>query len=766
MVTDHAPPSPPAERTSQRDRFVSILNNKQKDARLHLDRRVRTRGFVVLARKTQHLDAVQQWCVEQVWNHECVALRYRIQDGPVLGTLLAAALRDLRAMQRRGVSSRDDLSGSVRTRTEASDGQPRLAGPDGHDEIARLVADKEGTLAGAHVAALLEDLEQIAAYAVGHRLVLLAEVTGAPDHVEWETVALPLFAHLPERMGIVIAGAPESFTLPSDEHHLVLELADVDGAPVPEEAVYEPGRFSSDQPTADDRLGVRRYAQALAQFVMHPETSPVTIAVQGAWGKGKSSFMLLVQQALVETALEPVPLDLVRGIGWWQRRRIRRAVNRRVVIVDFNAWSYQDAGQVWAGLAQACTRAIEGALPLRRRLTTPLAYAWRNRRADLLIDVVLPAIVAGLVLALAAVGAPALQTELEDANASERVTRLLGGVLPWSASLLTAFWIVASRAQRVIGPFSRRVMTYTKRRDYAAQMGEQHRVRTELKFLIKRLRGSDPDPRIVVFVDDLDRCSDDTVVEVLQATNLIVGASDCYVFFGIDAEMIYRAIEAHYGADGRPLKPRFAERYLEKIVQLPFNLPEASREQRADFVASLFSDAARQEASTPGGDASGSPKVLPPELDWNHAHLQTPELYLPRPVPDTGTELRAFLEFQARLDDNPRELKRLVNVHRFVKIVLARQGRPATEDMQRKLVMWLMFCARWPDLYPDVLKYARDHAGCADCIAALDLGDAGAKAFPGDVALTATDLADEGPLALAASISQSVQWRTAGAPEA
>lgn len=760
MVTDHAPQrGSPAGRNSQQDAFVAILNNQSKDARLRVDDApIRTRGFVVLARETQRLDAVQQWCVEQTWNHECVAMRYRIDGGPVLGTLLAEALRDLRRIQKRGAASaRDDLSGSVRARTAASDGQPRFGTRNGdHDEVARLVADEHGTLAGEHVATLLRALEQIVAHTTGHRLVLMAEVTGDADTTEWETVARPLFEHLPERMGIVISGAPASFELPDDPHHLVLNLAGVKVPPPPEQDVYEPGRFSNDQPTAEDRLGVRRYADALAQFVMHPETSPLTIAIQGAWGKGKSSFMLLVQQALVETALAATSLDA-------SSRRGRRAVRRRVVIVDFNAWVFQDAGQVWAGLAQACTRGIERALPLRRRLTTPLAYAWRNRRADLLVDVVIPAIVASLVLALAAIGVPALQKQLDKSVASQELARLLGTVLPWGASLLAAFWIVASRAQRVLGPFSRRILTYTRRRDYGALMGEQNRVRSELAFLVRRLRGDATDPRIVVFVDDLDRCSDDTVMEVLQATNLILGASDCYVFFGIDAEMIYRAIEAHYGTEGRPLKPRFAERYLEKIVQLPFNLPEASREQRADFVASLFSDAARQDASQPVGP--GPPDQLPPALDWNRAQLQTPEPYEPRPVPDTGTELRAFLEFQARLDDNPRELKRLVNVHRFVKIVLAKQGRPATEDMQRKLVMWLMFCARWPDVYPQVLAFAREHDGCADCIAALEGGDGAAKAFPGDVKLTAADLAEEGPLALAASISQSVQWRATGEGE-
>ena len=45
-------------------------------------------------------------------------------------------------------------------------------------------------------------------------------------------------------------------------------------------------------------------------------------------------------------------------------------------------------------------------------------------------------------------------------------------------------------------------------------------------------------PRIVVFIDNLDRCSDDHVVEILQAINLTLGASDFFVFLGMDTEMV------------------------------------------------------------------------------------------------------------------------------------------------------------------------------------------------------------------------------------
>src|SRR5207245_7530789 len=74
--------------SSPREAFLAILTNRGK-AQTPPVGPVRTRGFVVLARNTDSLQAVQEWCSDQTWN-DCLAARYRINSRPVFGTLLAA----------------------------------------------------------------------------------------------------------------------------------------------------------------------------------------------------------------------------------------------------------------------------------------------------------------------------------------------------------------------------------------------------------------------------------------------------------------------------------------------------------------------------------------------------------------------------------------------------------------------------------------------------------------------------------------------------
>jgi hypothetical protein len=772
--------------SSPQEAFIAILNNAAK-GKTSPSAPVRTRGFVVLGRNTESLQDVQEWCLEQSWN-DCLAARYRIRSKPVFGTLFAALSDDSERLHlaRFATSPSDPKThGSILFSPTGEWAKVIEAGffedPTMTSSVAGYVRGKQGKLS--QVELLLRFLSHEFALPVGRRLVLLAEVVGEPDPAEWEAAKAGLFELLPERMGLVLAGAPADFSLPDDPHYLELDLTGLERRPGPDAYVYRLAALRSDRPTAEDRLGLVRFADALAGLVLHPGTTPLTVAIHGPWGKGKSSFMQMVRTSLLRQTGDPVVIQpavrsgeaVRRGEGFElparTDRRRRRRVPRQVVIVEFNAWRYQDSTQIWAGLASAITSRLEAALPWWRRLLTPLAYAWRNRRAELIFELLLPATVAGLVLVLAAVGIPHLREWLDEELASEALAQLFGGVLPAACAVIGSFWIVASRTRRVLAPVSERVLTYIRRPDYRDQMGYQHRVLDDLRFVTRRLRGDRDEPRVIVFIDDLDRCSDEKIMEILQAINLILGESDFYVFLGMDTKMIYRAIEAHYSGNGRPLEPRFAEVYLQKIVQLPFHLPETRPEQRSSFISELFSEAARQaepEGGAGGGGASSSGRGGEP-LDWDRGALLPPVVETPKPVEDTPIELQAFLDFQDYLEDNPRELKRLVNVHRFVKIVLQQEGRPPSPEIQRKLVKWLVFCDRWPDLVDDILAYARDKSASADCVmdalGSVDKRIAEFAACPGpkDV-LTAEDLAPDGSFAEAAMISHLVVWEAVEQP--
>jgi hypothetical protein len=94
----------------------------------------------------------------------------------------------------------------------------------------------------------------------------------------------------------------------------------------------------------------------------------------------------------------------------------------------------------------------------------------------------------------------------------------------------------------------------------------------------------EPINRIVLYIDDLDRCEPDQVVTVLQAVHLLLAMDLFVVVVGVDPRWLLRSLRRRYrrilGAEAVSAGDRetgFSEstpqNYLEKIFQVPFVLP-------------------------------------------------------------------------------------------------------------------------------------------------------------------------------------------------
>lgn len=91
--------------------------------------------------------------------------------------------------------------------------------------------------------------------------------------------------------------------------------------------------------------------------------------------------------------------------------------------------------------------------------------------------------------------------------------------------------------------------------------------------------------KVVVLVDDLDRCLPAAAVGTLEAIKLFLSVEKMAFVLAADEDLVRASIDRHLGgiANGE-----FANRYTEKIVQLPISLPRLSQQDAEAFVALLL----------------------------------------------------------------------------------------------------------------------------------------------------------------------------------
>lgn len=92
--------------------------------------------------------------------------------------------------------------------------------------------------------------------------------------------------------------------------------------------------------------------------------------------------------------------------------------------------------------------------------------------------------------------------------------------------------------------------------------------------------------RVIVLVDDLDRCLPDAAMSTLEAIKLFLSVKKMTFILAADQEMVRDAIAASLDASGR--SEIFAQRYLEKIVQLPISLPRLTADETSNYIALLL----------------------------------------------------------------------------------------------------------------------------------------------------------------------------------
>lgn len=290
----------------------------------------------------------------------------------------------------------------------------------------------------------------------------------------------------------------------------------------------------SDNETAIDSLNVQHVVEAVLQLLALDSLTPVTIGVYGDWGSGKSSVVLMLKSQLEDE---------------------QRAPNTMCIV--FNGWrfeGYDDAkvALMTTILDELAKRQGLGAdtLDLIKKLAKRVNWVRVGKTAAKY------ALHAGL--AVATGGATVIPSVIAEAAASARTAKP-DDVIDSAGEYL----VPADDAKKV----------HDTIRDFEKDFAEVL-ARTDLR-------------RLVVIIDDLDRCSPSQVIETLEAIRLFLAVPKTAFIIAADELLVQNAAKLRFpGLEGR--MEGVGREYLEKMVQIPVRVPPLGPRELETYLNMLF----------------------------------------------------------------------------------------------------------------------------------------------------------------------------------
>jgi len=287
------------------------------------------------------------------------------------------------------------------------------------------------------------------------------------------------------------------------------------------------------------------------------------------------------------------------------------------VFVDFNAWEYSKTDELWSGLIRGMYDMVEKRFEYEARRKggsgTDFKRKWSIQRAVKLMEekyggrtllavvVVLSTVSAAVMMVILLLRidkvlvdidpldlGKSLPSFIQDLAKNEPENYIVSGV----SSFITFFWSYSIFQSAGV---NRGAAIYEEAESVKDKIGLMATVRKELTelfdFINKDFKDATGIPlRLVLFIDDLDRCMESKNVRMLEAIQLLLNVPGAPVitFLMIDSRVVVASIEKVL-KDSVCLEDAWhlAREYLEKIVQIPVFLPESSEERVHRYVQYL-----------------------------------------------------------------------------------------------------------------------------------------------------------------------------------
>ena len=398
-----------------------------------------------------------------------------------------------------------------------------------------------------------------------------------------------------------------------------------------------------DSETKSDYLNFDYLIHAVESIAMDAKLTPSTIGVYGDWGSGPSSLMQMVEE------------------------KIKAEHKEDACCIRFNGWlfeGYEDAKTAFCGSILDALR-TEKTIPakVKTRITKLLKKVDGKKilmkGGSVALDILLTGGLGSITYLTIDAITNALKDKLSNATADD-IKEVLKGILTENKNQSTS-----------------------NRNDIKVFQEEFKKILDESKI-----------EHLVIFVDELDRCTPDTILDIFAAMRLFLFVEKTSFIIGADSRLVDYAIKTRYqNIPGNDLD--ISKEYLEKLVQYPVTIPKLDELELERYLTCLLLETEIEDiAECIRGEVLYEP-INQDNLISKHGEKEEQikeALLLSRIVSPI---------LAARLNGNPRQCKRFLNTL-FMRVQMA-ESRAVTLDKNILAKLMLLEYFKEP-MYAEVMN--------------------------------------------------------------
>lgn len=290
----------------------------------------------------------------------------------------------------------------------------------------------------------------------------------------------------------------------------------------------------TDNASKIDMLFYKPYADIVAETAISMDEEPLTVGIFGLWGAGKSTLLNLIGKNYEKSG--------------------------DIIYVAINAWMFENYEDAKTAIMEALLRELKENEKLPEKIRK--SFVALIKKIDFLKVGTKVATTAAPVIASFVAGNP-LPLVLNLPNEAKEIET-----------------VIKSVSDSVKG-----IKDYYLKDDETVDDSVVDNVRNFRNEFEKTLESKDIN-RVVVLLDDLDRCQPERIIETLEAIKLFLSVKKTTFIIAADENVIQYAIKKKYpNIDGSNIE--LDKEYIEKMIQVPIQIPELSSKDVQNYLLLL-----------------------------------------------------------------------------------------------------------------------------------------------------------------------------------